>query len=75
MRSRTGPRAPIATTAVITRRILLTYSIEPNVAAALLPRPFRPDLGLGPALGGSACSGCAESGPPPCRPSCRPAPA
>lgn len=46
------PPTPRAITATIARRILLTYALDPATAAALLPPPFRPDLSLGPALGG-----------------------
>ena len=45
-------RTPPTIAATIARRVLLTYAIDPAVAAALLPPPFRPDLSFGPALGG-----------------------
>jgi hypothetical protein len=51
--STAGPtRTPLTTAATIARRVLLTYAVDPQVAAALLPAPFRPDVSLGPALGG-----------------------
>lgn len=52
MRIPRNPLAAVPTVATIARRILLTYAVDPEVAAALLPAPFRPDLSLGPALGG-----------------------
>ncbi|NUP51820.1 MAG: hypothetical protein HOW97_31550 [Catenulispora sp.] len=47
-----GDRTPPTVIATIARRVLLTYALDPDAAAALLPPPFRPDLSLGPALGG-----------------------
>ncbi|NUR30332.1 MAG: hypothetical protein HOV83_31520 [Catenulispora sp.] len=45
-------RTSLTTAATIARRVLITYAVDPDIAAALLPAPFRPDLSLGPALGG-----------------------
>lgn len=47
-----GDRTPPTVIATIARRVLLTYALDPDAAAALLPPPFRPDLSFGPALGG-----------------------
>lgn len=36
----------------VDRRVLITFTIDPEAARAVLPAPLRPDLSLGPALGG-----------------------
>ena len=41
-----------AVAATIDRRVLLTFTLDPGAARAVLPAPFRPDLSLGRALGG-----------------------
>jgi hypothetical protein len=41
-----------AMTATIDRRILVTFTVDPDAARAVLPAPFRPDLSFGPALAG-----------------------
>jgi Uncharacterized conserved protein (COG2071) len=38
--------------AVIDRRILVNYTIDPDVARALVPAPFRPNLAFGRAIAG-----------------------
>jgi hypothetical protein len=41
-----------AIAATIDRRVLLTFTLDPEVAQSVLPAPFRPDLSFGSALGG-----------------------
>ena len=37
---------------VVDRRLLINYSVDPGVIAAILPRPFRPQLVRGRAVAG-----------------------
>jgi hypothetical protein len=39
---------------VVDRRLLINYSVDPDVIAKVLPRPFRPQLVQGRAVAGSA---------------------
>ena len=36
----------------VDRRVLITFTIDPEVARSVLPAPLRPDLSMGPAFGG-----------------------
>ena len=39
-------------TATVDRRVIVTYTLDPDVARAILPAPFRPNLSFGRALAG-----------------------